>query len=406
MPTVDPVTGEVIPDPVVTTTPPATTTPAATPPVATPATPWIGSQNTVDDSVANAVKNLASKDSELNRMAATEGLKAANRRGLLNSSMAVGAAQDSVLKNVIPIASMDAQTAAQKNAAARAFEYGMTAQEQQQAWQTAEAIAGRSWQTGERLGSQEFTTSERMGTEAFARTTQELDQSLQKLLQSNQITAAERAQAKQIESTEGIEAANRFLQQQLQESQQSWATGERIGTQSFQTMENIAAREFTGTQNQLNRDLELLMQGNQLSAEEANLIRQITSQEGIAAANRALTKTLAEKDIAFRMSEGKLDRAAAVVAQDKDIAFNKAQNAAARAMQEKIAKMNLSGTQQQGLSSAVSNTMGWYQSMYSTIMGNKDLSEAQRTQQLTNAKNVYDNGMKLNEQMYHVDLNW
>ena len=43
------------------------------------------------------------------RLSATQGLQAANRRGLLNSSMAVGAAQDSMVKNAVPIASQDAQ---------------------------------------------------------------------------------------------------------------------------------------------------------------------------------------------------------------------------------------------------------------------------------------------------------
>jgi hypothetical protein len=82
--------------------------------------------------MASQVAALTSPDSKLNQMARTEGLKAANRRGLLNSSMAVGAAQDAVLKNVMPIAERDAITAAGKNAAAKAFEYGMTSQKDTQ----------------------------------------------------------------------------------------------------------------------------------------------------------------------------------------------------------------------------------------------------------------------------------
>ena len=77
-------------------------------------------------------------------MARTEGLKAANRRGLMNSSMAIDASQDAILKNVLPIASQDAAQAFAKNQAAKAFEYGMTAQEGQQAFQSGERLGRRS----------------------------------------------------------------------------------------------------------------------------------------------------------------------------------------------------------------------------------------------------------------------
>ena len=60
-------------------------------------------------STAQLVTDYTSQDSQLMRLSATQGLQAANRRGLLNSSMAVGAAQDSMVKNAVPIASQDAQ---------------------------------------------------------------------------------------------------------------------------------------------------------------------------------------------------------------------------------------------------------------------------------------------------------
>lgn len=161
----------------------------------------------IDDSVANNVAKLTSEDSKLNQMARTEGLKAANRRGLLNSSMAVGESTDAVLKNALPIAAQDAQTAANKNAAARAFEYGMAGQVQQQQFQSGEAIAERGWQTAENIAQRGF-----LGTQA------ELDRTLQSTLQANQIQSAEAMQIKQIASTEGIEAANRALQKVLQEN--------------------------------------------------------------------------------------------------------------------------------------------------------------------------------------------
>jgi len=68
-----------------------------------------------DDSVSTRVTGLMSQQSPLMEMARTSGLKAANRRGLLNSSMAVGAAENEAYKAAIPIASQEAQQVAQKN---------------------------------------------------------------------------------------------------------------------------------------------------------------------------------------------------------------------------------------------------------------------------------------------------
>ena len=59
-------------------------------------------------SVAEHLYAILDKDSPLNRQAETQGLQRAHQRGLLNSSMAVGAAQDAVTSNAIPIASQDA----------------------------------------------------------------------------------------------------------------------------------------------------------------------------------------------------------------------------------------------------------------------------------------------------------
>lgn len=68
-----------------------------------------------DDSVANKVAALQSTDSSLMRKAAAEGLRAANRRGLKNSSIAIGSGIAAGLAAVTPIASQDAAQINQKN---------------------------------------------------------------------------------------------------------------------------------------------------------------------------------------------------------------------------------------------------------------------------------------------------
>ena len=323
---------------------------------------WIGTQQQIADTMAGKVKEIAAQDLPLNQMARTEGLKAANRRGLLNSSMAIGESQDAVLKNALPIASQDAAQAFAKNQAAKAFEYGMTAQEAQnafasgerlgaQVYGTGERVAGQEFQTGERLGGQAFQTGERLGGEAFTR-------------------------------------------------------GENIAARGWQTAENIAQRGFLGTQAQLDRDLEATLQTQQIDATQQNLIRQIASTEGIEAANRTLQKTLQENDIQFRMREGNLDRAAALQAQQNDIAFQTQQNALTRDLQDRIARMNLQGTQQAGAAQMINNTQIAYQNEYQSIMANTKLSAKDRTTQLTAANNRYRSGLNLVEQTYNIKLGY
>jgi hypothetical protein len=278
----------------------------------------LGSQAQLDDSVAAQVTKLASKDSALNQMARTEGLKAANRRGLLNSSMAVGESQDAVLKNVLPIASQEANQAFQKNMAAKGFEYSMAGQTQQQGWQSAENVAARGWQTAE----------------------------------------------------------------------------------------NIAQRNFLGTQADLDRDLQKLLQQNQITSQEKLTYAQIASTEGIEAANRKLAADLQEKDIQFRMSEGNLNRQAAKEAQDKDIAFRKSESALDRSLQEQIAKWNLSSSDRNSASQMLTNMESMYQNTYSSIMANTNLTSAQRDSYLKAAKSMRDTQINLVQQMYNVKLSW
>lgn len=61
-----------------------------------------------DDDVMKNVDRVIATDSPLMKRAQTTGLQLANRRGLLSSSMAVGAAQDAVLDKAIQIGGQEA----------------------------------------------------------------------------------------------------------------------------------------------------------------------------------------------------------------------------------------------------------------------------------------------------------
>lgn len=74
-----------------------------------------GKWNFESDDVASRVAAITAGNSDLMKAARTQGLQASQRRGLGNSSMAVGAAELSALNAATPIASQEASQISQKN---------------------------------------------------------------------------------------------------------------------------------------------------------------------------------------------------------------------------------------------------------------------------------------------------
>lgn len=70
---------------------------------------------TFDDSVENRLTGMLQSDSPLMKRAEQQGYQTANKRGLLNSSMAAGAAQGAMIDRATPIATAEAQFANNKN---------------------------------------------------------------------------------------------------------------------------------------------------------------------------------------------------------------------------------------------------------------------------------------------------
>jgi hypothetical protein len=65
---------------------------------------------TAPQTVQSQVQGIIASNSPLMQQAQTGALQQMNQRGLMNSSMAVGAAQDAVIRQALPIAQQDAQT--------------------------------------------------------------------------------------------------------------------------------------------------------------------------------------------------------------------------------------------------------------------------------------------------------
>ena len=110
--------------------------------------------------VENRTNNIISKDSELMQRAASRAMQQANDRGLINSSMAIGAGQTAVLDAATDIAKQDANTYAQSaqfNAdssnKASMFNAGQSNQ-----WDTNDL--DRKFKKSERIEGQGFTSAE------------------------------------------------------------------------------------------------------------------------------------------------------------------------------------------------------------------------------------------------------
>lgn len=76
-----------------------------------------------DATVSGRVQGLMSKDSPFMQQAQTQAKQSSNKRGLMNSSMAVTAGQDAAYRAAVPIASQDAQQAHTRNMQERDLSY-------------------------------------------------------------------------------------------------------------------------------------------------------------------------------------------------------------------------------------------------------------------------------------------
>lgn len=114
--------------------------------------------DTTGDSVEGRVKGLVDVNSPIIQQARTQGMESANRRGLINSSIAVGASEDAAYKAAVPIATADASLVGQKNLSAQGAEQSLVQGQQtiqgQKDIQTQQDAATNA-RLVEQLGSQE-----------------------------------------------------------------------------------------------------------------------------------------------------------------------------------------------------------------------------------------------------------
>ncbi len=179
-------------------------------------------------SVSGRLKGLLATDNPLMQQARTTGLQQANRRGLLNSSMAVGAAQAEMLRTAVPIASQEAAQAATKELT------GMTTGAQEriasESVGSQELIAGRGTASQERIAALGTGSQERIASEGVAS---------RETIAGRGVESQERIAALGTGSQETIAALGAESRERI--AGQSVASQEFMATQSLDTQREIAA---------------------------------------------------------------------------------------------------------------------------------------------------------------------
>lgn len=146
-------------------------------------------------SVSDKVAEITSQENPLMKQAKSSGLQTAAGRGLLNSSIAAGAAQNAVISAATPMAQQDVQQEfqAKQNAANQNWQAGENtlAREQEKALQQQQ----QTWQSGETALSREQEKALQQTEQTWKTEQTALDRALQEKLNTSNLAAAEREAA-------------------------------------------------------------------------------------------------------------------------------------------------------------------------------------------------------------------
>lgn len=153
-----------------------------------------------DAGVANRIAAITSGSSDFMRQARTAGMQTANRRGLGNSSMAVGAAQGAAIDRAAPIAGQEAQQINQRNLS-------------EQGYREQRGIADLNFRNQTDLDAMRYAAAER---ESLARSITDLNSqrmsAFAATLNNDKIPAAARADAQRSINDQAADAYARLQQ--------------------------------------------------------------------------------------------------------------------------------------------------------------------------------------------------
>lgn len=193
-------------------------------PISAPGTPTgFGQVMQPRQRVDEIVADMMATDSPLMRQAETRGLQAANRRGLLNSSIAVGEAQRAQLDAIVPMASAEADL--RDRTEQRGFQAGQAQLDRDQQTSLSrfdadsrERLQKIDIESRERLARMDLDANSRRGAESMISSILSLEQNtlanimantkLGKGERANQIQAAEQRMRTQMALVEDLFGVN------------------------------------------------------------------------------------------------------------------------------------------------------------------------------------------------------
>lgn len=232
-------------------------------------------------SVSDRVTGLISKDSSFIQRAKTEAKQQANKRGLLNSSIAVQAGEEAAQKAALPIAAQEAQQIQQSN---------LSKQDDYQ--QEQRNIAQRTFQAAE--SEAERTSRSELQAEQIA--SQESEGAAERETRQGLLT-------QELKSREDIAAADRKLQEAGIASNEKIAeldaqTRVRLSNLSAETQQYVAQLQVQGSERQ--KATEAVVN---LSAQYADIFTRIQNDPNIPAdaRSKSLEHIAALRDSNFAM---------------------------------------------------------------------------------------------------------
>lgn len=304
-----------------------------------------------DEGVASRVVGLLGGDSQYLRSLRAGGLRFAQRRGLLNSSIAAGAGEDAAVRGVLPVAEAEARLAADANR--------LAAQLENQRFLSGQEIAAR-----ERLQAAELAAvSDRLDRELASRErlqAEELGAARERL--GLELGSRERLQAFELEAVRGRLERELGSREALQRAE-LLAAKERLGMQL-----DSEERRFLGEfQNRI------ILQRMELDAARENLGRQLESRERVEALDRESRERVAALEAAMR---------------------------------ERIARMEVVGQdRERALTAAMQMARTWGDKAVELMTAEK-IPAAARERFLQMLQVQYDSNMALLEQIMGIDLAW
>jgi hypothetical protein len=323
----------------------------ATPNVATFA-PTTHQVNAPTETAQGQLSSILAKDNPLMQRARTQATQSMAQRGLVNSSMAQGAAVAAMIDRATPIAQQDAGTFNQvasenQNAlnqsgqfnAAEINRFGLQKGEQQFAAE--QAGINREFQTGERIGSQAFASSLETAKQNFTSAQAQLDRAQQVALSDKSIEAQQALQAAQQNFQGAQSALDRTQQTTLQRDQQGFVAGQsnldraqqlsvanmniqaesarQTSQQAFQgsqaamdrgqqTALQVSQQQFQTTQAQIQNDFTMRVQQLQEAGQDFRQARDVASREAMVRLEQAGVNNRFDREIALKSSQFNIEQ--------------------------------------------------------------------------------------------------